>query len=194
MKKINKPDAFNQLPLFHREPILIQEGTPMFGHDEELERIRHLLEAVIYNTSAFQQENRDRFARIEHELHHLLHPKKRLSTIHIKFRKGHKPMPVPAVLTQVGQTVTAVVTGSDQFGNPWTGAIPTPTFTSDDTSSAVVSFDPSTGVVTAVANGTANITASLTTAENKSLTDTEAVIVNIPVEAPVLSAIRVDFQ
>jgi len=166
----------------------------MFGHDEELERIRHLLEAVIYNTSAFQQENRDRFARIEHELHHLIHPKKRLSSIQIHFRKGRKPMPAPAVLTQVGQTVTATVLGFDQHGNPFTGTIPTPTFSSDDSAGAIVSFDPSTGVVTAVANGTANITANLQTAEGVSLTDTEAVIVAIPVETPVLSTIKVDFN
>ena len=102
----------------------------------------------------------------------------------------------PVTLTSVGQTVTASVIGYDQFGNVFTGTIPTPVFTSDDTAQAIVTFDPTTGLTTAVANGVANITATLTTAEGLALTDTESVTVAIPVTpppTPVLSSIKVAF-
>lgn len=106
------------------------------------------------------------------------------------------PTPGPITLTTAGQAVTASVLGFDQFGNPFTGPIPTPTFSSDDTAGAIVTFDPTTGIVTAVANGVANITASLTTAEGLALTDTEAVTVAIavvPPPTPVLSSVKVAF-
>lgn len=101
--------------------------------------------------------------------------------------------PGPVTLTSAGQTVTATVVGFDQFGNPFTGTIPTPSFSSDDTAGAIVTLDPATGLVTAVANGVANITASLTTAEGVALSDTEAVTVAIPTVTPVLSSIKVAF-
>lgn len=103
------------------------------------------------------------------------------------------PTPGPVTLTSVGQTVTASVLGFDQNGQPWTGALPTATLSSSDTSSAVITFDPTTGLTTAVANGVANITANLTTAEGLALTDTETVTVAISVTTPVLSSIKVAF-
>ena len=103
------------------------------------------------------------------------------------------PTAGPVILTSVGQTVTASVLGFDQFGNPFTGTIPTPTFSASDTAGAICTFDPSTGLVTAVANGVDNITANLTTVEGLSLTDTEAVTVAIPTVAPVLTSIKVAF-
>ena len=121
-----------------------------------------------------------------------------LTSIKIQFSKGTNPMatPGPVTLTSVGQTATASVIGYDQFGNVFTGTIPTPVFSSSDTASAIVTFDPTTGLTTAVANGVANITATLTTAEGVALTDTEAVTVAIPVvppPTPVLSSIKVAF-
>lgn len=103
------------------------------------------------------------------------------------------PVAGPVTLTAVGQTVTASVLGFDQFGNPFTGTIPTPTFTASDATGAIATFDPATGLVTAVANGVDSITASLTTAEGLALSDTEAVTVAIPVVAPVLTTIKVAF-
>lgn len=120
----------------------------------------------------------------------------KLATIKIKFKGASMATPGPVTLTSVGQTVTASVVGFDQFGQPFTGTIPTPTFASDDTAGAIATFDPSTGLLTAVASGVANITATLTTAEGLSLTDTEAVTVAIPVvppPAPVLTTIKVAF-
>jgi hypothetical protein len=102
----------------------------------------------------------------------------------------------PVTLTTVGQQVTASVLGFDQFGNPFTGTMPAATLSSDDTAEAIVLFDSATGATVAVANGVANITASLTTAEGLALTDTEAVTVAIPVvppPTPVLSSIKVAF-
>ena len=120
-----------------------------------------------------------------------------LSSIKIQFSKG-TPVPTagPVTLTTAGQQVTASVLGFDQFGQPFTGTMPTATLSSDDTAQAIVTFDPTTGLTTAVANGVANITASLTTAEGLALTDTESVTVAIPVvppPTPVLSSIKVAF-
>ena len=102
----------------------------------------------------------------------------------------------PVTLTAVGQQVTASVLGFDQFGQPFLGTMPPATLSSDDSAQAIVTFDPTTGLTTAVANGVANITAALTTAEGVALTDTEAVTVAIPVTPPppqVLSSIKVAF-
>ncbi len=102
--------------------------------------------------------------------------------------------PGPVTLTQVGQTVVASVLGFDQFGQPFTGQLPTPTLSSDDTAGAIVTFDPVSGQTVAVADGVANITATLTTAEGSELTDTESVTVAITVSVPVLSSIKVAFE
>ena len=111
------------------------------------------------------------------------------------------PVAGPVTLTTLGQQVTASVLGFDHFGNPFTGPIPTPTLSSDDTSGAIATFDPTTGLTTAVANGVANITAKVQTVDANgnpvTLTDTEAVTVAIPVvppPTPVLSSIKVAFQ
>ena len=106
------------------------------------------------------------------------------------------PTAGPVTLTTAGQQVTASVLGFDQFGQPFTGAMPAATLTSDDSAQAIVQFDPTTGLTTAVANGVANITADLITAEGLALKDTEAVTVAIPVvppPTPVLSSIKVAF-
>ena len=89
----------------------------------------------------------------------------KLTSIQLSFKGASMATAGPVTLTSVGQTVTASVIGYDQFGNVFTGTIPTPTFTSSDTAQAVVTFDPTTGLTTAVASGVANITATLTTAE-----------------------------
>jgi len=96
----------------------------------------------------------------------------------------------PIVLTQSGQQVVADIQGFDQYGQPWTGDMPNPTFSGDNDAAATCSID---GVVTAVADGVANITGSLTTAEGTTLTDTEPVTVTIQQAPPVLSTIKVVF-
>ena len=119
-----------------------------------------------------------------------------LAAIALSFKENAMPTAGPVTLVTAGQQVTASVLGFDQFGQPFTGAIPAATLSSDDTAQAIVTFDPATGLTTAVANGVANITASLTTAEGLSLTDTEAVTVAIPIvppPTPVLSSIKVAF-
>jgi hypothetical protein len=119
-----------------------------------------------------------------------------LHTLQIQFSKGTSmPTPGPVILTTAGQQVTATVVGFDQFGQPFTGQMPPATLSSDDSAGAVITFDPATGLTTAVANGVANITATLTTAEGLSLSDTEAVTVAISGGGgtPVLSSIKVAF-
>lgn len=141
----------------------------------------------------------DEILNVEREILHELHP--RLTHIKVAFSKGQHQMgtPVagPVTLTSAGQSKVASVLGFDQFGKPWTGPLPAYTLSSSDTSGAVITFDPASGDVAAVANGTASITATLTTAEGASLTDTEVVTVAIPAPppppAPVLSSIKVAF-
>jgi hypothetical protein len=130
---------------------------------------------------------------VRRELRH--HPP-RLTTIKVRFSKGPIMKIGPITLVAVGATATASIVGFDQFGQPFLGPMPVPTLSSDDTAGAIATLDPSTGKVTAVANGVANITGSLTIAEGLSLTDTETVTVAIPVTPPppqVLSSIKVAF-
>ena len=109
------------------------------------------------------------------------------------------PIAGPVILTTAGEVATASVLGFDQFGNPWTGTIPPVTFTSSDTAGAVITSVPNndglTALVSAVADGTASLTATLTTAEGLSLSDTETVTVAIgpPDGTPVLTSIKVAF-
>lgn len=132
---------------------------------------------------------------------HLLKPEPQLTRIKIHFQRNiHMATPGPITLTTVGQTVTASVIGYDQFGNVFTGTIPTITFTASDTAGTIATFDPATGLVTAVGNGVDSITATVesndSTGAPVTLTDTETVTVSIPVVTPpepVLSSIKVAF-
>lgn len=134
----------------------------------------------------------------------LLGPEPRLHRIQIQFQGDSAmstPVAGPVTLNAVGQQVIASVIGYDQFGNPWTGTIPTPTFTASDTAGSIATFDPSTGTVTAVANGVDSITATVQTTDGNgnpvTLTDTETVTVAIPAPppppAPYLASIKVAF-
>jgi len=97
----------------------------------------------------------------------------------------------PIVLTQAGQMVVAEVIGYDQFGQQWSGAPFDWMLTNDN--EAAATLDAQTGIVTAVADGVANITGTVTTAEGTTLTDTEPVTVSIAAAAPVLSTVKVVF-
>lgn len=149
-----------------------------------------------------QPEGLTRDQWIEESVFKLLGPEPHLHRIKIQFHKGHHMATAgPITLVLAGATATASVLGFDQFRQPFTGDIPTPTFASDDSAGAIVTFDPSTGLVTAVANGVANITATVSTSDAAgnpvTLTDTESVTVAIPVvppPTPVLSSIKVAFE
>jgi hypothetical protein len=151
----------------------------------------------------------DKIARYEHDILDIL--KRRsdtpiLSKIKITFTPNGKGAPMSApvegavTLTTVGQLATASILGFDQFGNPWTGTIPPVNYAIDNPAIATSTpnADGVTDAVVAVANGTANLTASLTTAEGLALTDTEQVIVALtvapPPPTPVLSSIKVAFS
>ncbi|HEY4800684.1 MAG TPA: hypothetical protein VII99_16510 [Bacteroidia bacterium] len=116
-----------------------------------------------------------------------------ISTIKLFFKGVPMPpvIPGPVVLTQVGQQVVADVVAYDQFGNLWTGTMPSITLTNDNESAATL--DATSGTVTAVANGVSNITAELVTAEGLDLTDTESVTVNIQAAEPVITTVKVVF-
>lgn len=124
--------------------------------------------------------------RTEHEILHQLRP--RLTFIKIAFSRGEHTMEGPVTLT-VGQKTVASIDGFDQNGAPFTGPIPTPTFSLSDTSMDSVD---AAGNVTSLAPGTDNLTATLTTADGRTLTDTET-ITNLA-QAPVLSSIKINFS
>jgi hypothetical protein len=150
--------------------------------------------------------------KILHELEELERP--RLSTIKIAFfthvppTKGALHMSAvqgPVTLTTLGQVAIATVLGFDQTGAlmPAGFVMPVAAFSSDDTAGAIVTSKDNgdgTDTVTAVANGVANITGEVVTAEGKTLTDTESVTVAIvvvpppPPPTPVLSSIKVAFS
>jgi hypothetical protein len=102
----------------------------------------------------------------------------------------------PVVLT-VGQSTTASVLGFDQNGNPMpTDFVMPPVSFSVDSASFASSTPNSDGVTDAivgVAEGVANLTASVT-GPNGTLTDTETITVTAAVVTPpVLSSIKVAF-
>lgn len=132
------------------------------------------------------------------ELLHCLEPR-RLSMIYIVFQtEGENIMGL--TLTTAGQTATATVQGFDQLGNamPADFKLPVATFSVDDSTGAIVKAvdnGDGTATVTAVANGTANLSASLTTAEGLALSTSDSIVVDIatPPPTPVLSSIKIAF-
>lgn len=134
-----------------------------------------------------------------------LHPHKpRLTELRIVFTapggaKRMAPTPGPVTLTTAGQVTTATVQGFDQNGNPMPAGftMPSISYSIDDKAGAIVKAvdnGDGTATITAVANGTANLTASGTSAEGKSLSDTEPITVAIATAAPVLSSIKIAFS
>lgn len=98
------------------------------------------------------------------------------------------PTPGPITLTSAGQQVQTVVANpKDQFGAPWTGEVPAFISVVDDNPTAATT--DASGLVTAVANGTDNVTAQLSNSAGTVITGTPLqFIVDIPVEVPVLSS------
>ncbi len=144
--------------------------------DKELEQIERTEEEIL---------------RKDDEILYLL--KHRLSSIKIRFKKEKQVANTDPQTITVGQTVEAFVVGFDQNGNPYTGAIPTPTWTIDNPSFASIAADANTPAnedVTGVAAGVANLTATVQ-GPNGPLTDSEAVTVVVP---QVLTSVQIQFE
>jgi hypothetical protein len=186
------------LTIADRIPVLVETETGA-GEQAGLSKFEREILKVL------REEERD-----EREILRALGVLLKLTRIEIQFAaKGKTPMgtspgtpaPVagPVVLTALTMIVIASILGFDQFGNPWTGAIPPVKYSIDNPSFATSApnADGVTDTVTPVANGVANLTASLTTAEGLALTDTESVTVALaaapPPPTPVLSSIKVAF-
>src|SRR5882724_8624881 len=78
-----------------------------------------------------------------------------LSSIKVML-SGGSTMPVGPLTISVGKPYITTVVGADQNGAPWTGPIPTPTFSDDNT--AVATTDPTAGTGTGLSAGIDNIT------------------------------------
>ncbi|MGA9668411.1 MAG: hypothetical protein WBQ94_04340 [Terracidiphilus sp.] len=151
-------------------------------------------------------DQRQEELRLLRQIHELVSP--RLASIAIQFATqptGASDMSAvlgPVILTSVGQVATASVQGFDQLGNPMpaTFTMPSVVYSIDDTAGAIVKTvdnGDGTATLTDVANGVANLTASVTSAEGLALTDTETVTVANPVvppPTPVLSSIKIAFD
>jgi hypothetical protein len=119
---------------------------------------------------------------------------KKLTSIKIMFLKGDTMAEGPVKLT-VGQMTIASVDGFDQNGAPFTGPIPQPSWSIDNSAVATIAPDatnPANEDVTAVSAGTANLAVSVTSTEGKSLSDTE--VVTVVASAPVLSSVKINFS
>lgn len=106
------------------------------------------------------------------------------------------PTPGPVTLTFAGQQVAGTIIGYDQSGNVWLGEIPPVAYSIDNPEVATSEprQDGVSTVVTAVDNGVANLTATVSS-EGLILTNTETVTVAIESPpAPVLSAIQIAFD
>jgi hypothetical protein len=120
--------------------------------------------------------------------------KPKLSVIKIAFRRNNVMAEGPVTLT-VGQKTVASVDGFDQNGAPFTGVIPTPSWSIDNSTFDSIAADtanPSNEDVASVAVGVANLSVSVTSAEGKVLTDTESVT-NVAA-ASVLSSVKINFS
>lgn len=125
--------------------------------NEELrQKIEELKRRLGYFEGHVLQRNSEIFFRLEEELHelerewHHRHHHHRLVSIEIMFRRHHHHhegedsmslISGPVTLTTFGQVVVAQVVGFDQNGNPWTGPIPTPSWSIDNTSIASIAAD-----------------------------------------------------
>jgi hypothetical protein len=100
----------------------------------------------------------------------------------------------PVTLT-VGQRTVASIDAFDQNGQPFTGTVPTPTWSIDNPAFDSISqntANPSNEDVASMAAGVANLTATVVTSDGRTLTDTET-ITNVAAAA-VLSSIKINFS
>lgn len=116
-----------------------------------------------------------------------------LAFIKIAFRRNGIMAEGPVTLT-IGQTTVASIDAFDQNGAPFTGTVPAPVWSIDNSTFDSIAADATNSAnedVTSLAVGVANLTATVTTAAGAVLTDTESVT-NVA-QAPVLSSIKINF-
>jgi len=129
--------------------------------------------------------------RNEAEILYLLTHK--LSSIKIQFFNPQGDIMANPITLTVGQSTVASVAGFDQFGNPYLGAIPTPTWSIDQPTFDSIAADatnPANEDVTSLAAGVANLSATVA-GPSGPLTDSEA-ITNVAPQ--VLTSIQIQFS
>jgi hypothetical protein len=138
----------------------------------------------------FDRKELERIERTEEEILYLLQHS--LATIKIRFRRKNMANTDPVTIS-VGQMIVATVVGFDQNGQPFLGAIPTPTWAIDNSAVATIATDTTNAAnedVTGVAAGVANLSATVTLPSGSALSDSEAVTVVVP---QVLTSIQIQF-
>ena len=155
-----------------------------------LDDLRRLIRDLLAKSNIIIAED-DIILERENEILTRLSP--HLAYIKVRFTLGGHMAEGPVTAT-VGQSFKATVDGFDQFGAPWTGAVPPVSYSIDNPAldSSTPESDNFTDDLVSLGAGTANLTASLTTAEGKVLSDTET-ITNVAA-APVLSSIKINFS
>lgn len=114
----------------------------------------------------------------------------------IELRFGGNQMQGPVTLTPSAKSTKATVLGFDATGAPFTGTMPSVTYTADVATFASSTPDGANGDdIVGSADGTTNLAASLTTAEGLALSDTSQVITSGFTPPPqVLASIKLDFS
>lgn len=113
-----------------------------------------------------------------------------LTTIRILFGGF---MQGPITLTPATPATTATVLGFDQLGNPFTGPMPSATFTPDVTTFCTFTPAGNSDAVLGTSNGTTNFGVLLTTAEGLVISDSTQIITSGFGVVPVLTTIKLDF-
>lgn len=135
--------------------------------------------------------------KIAHELHvirGILTPHRTLSRISLVF--GGTMSQGPVTLTPATPRTKATVLGFNADGSPFTGTMPTATYTPDSTSFASFTDDGTNGSdIVGSADGTTNLGVTLTTAEGVPLSDSSQVITSgFSGTTQVLASIKLDFS
>jgi hypothetical protein len=150
-----------------------------YGERSEIRLLKEILDEMQEQTAILQKISKE------------LAPQ--LQAIEIRFGGT---MQGPITLTPTAPSTKATVLGFDATGAPFTGILPTVTYTPDVTTFDTFTSDGNNGDdIVGTADGVTNFAASLTTAEGLSLSDTTTITTSgFTVAAPVLSSIKLDFN
>lgn len=160
---------------------------------EEIEQTVNVLKKDRVDLSGVVQSLSDLTALVQQIANELLPPTSTLTAISQNFTLNGATMQGPITLN-VGQTTKETVLGFNADGTPFTGPMPAVTYAIDNTAAASGADDGANGSdITGLSGGSANASASLTTAEGLALSVSTVITVNAVVPTQVLTSIVQDF-
>ena len=161
---------------------------------EEIEQTVNSLKRHQGDLSGIKKSLLSLTALVQQIANELLPPTTTLTAIKLLHTQNGDTMQGPITLN-VGQSTTATVLGFNADGSPFTGTMPTASYTvSDPAQDSVTAGSANDATVTSLAAGSADFSVTLTTAEGIQLTDSTS-ITNVAVVPPqALSSIKLDFS